>query len=359
MVSYLVGIGVILCALQVEAIKSQPQLTFPPLTKQVAWATQQSQSWDSFIKYPSDSFIDSYVAWLAQRIAHRDVPSLYRLFILAWTKLSPVGAKGASRQKTSVLLFTLTQAALSFARLKAAFASSRWPCWFKNIWKCLPPQLRDFVSSRYGSQFFLQIAATCRGEVQGSVVYALFSHAGLYVGKADLHRQSVALGQHCGFPFRVVEHFVGITLPNSRDGTLPRYRVLRESRGSCGCLPLVVLPSSSQALACERAVISCLHPVCNGADWAALLNTQRRGVKLSPGKAIRARPIPAMRTPPKYRVSIWEQLQFQTSHVKAEVAAERRKEAWPQLPFNRLYRFMQQWFLAAGGMFGPFVFAWC
>ena len=123
----------------------------------------------------------------------------------------------------------------------------------------------------------------------GSVVYNLFCHAGTYVGKADVFRASTAQGSHLGLPARVVEHFVGITVPGGRDGSLPRYRMLRASRGSVGCIPLVVLPTSAQALACEKAVIACVKPVGNGADWTALLNKQQRGAKLSPGKAIRAR----------------------------------------------------------------------
>ena len=98
----------------------------------------------------------------------------------------------------------------------------------------------------------------------------LFSHAGTYIGKANLKRSSSGLGVRPGLPDRLVEHMVALCFPHSRDGTLARYKVLRQSMPSVTVLPLRTFDSEARCLAAERALILSLKPLGNGAHWTAL-----------------------------------------------------------------------------------------
>ena len=80
----------------------------------------------------------------------------------------------------------------------------------------------------------------------------MFSHSGLYIGKANALR---AQGSKPGIPERFVEHVVGLCFVNSRDGSLPRYRILRQTMGALGMLPLAMVESEARALSLERALI--------------------------------------------------------------------------------------------------------
>ena len=98
-------------------------------------------------------------------------------------------------------------------------------------------------------------------------MYSLYSHLGLYIGKANLLRRA---GTRRGLAERLIEHMTGLLFPSSRDGNLPRYKVLRSSVGSIGFCPLRVFDTELRTLAAERALIVELKPSANGADWAAL-----------------------------------------------------------------------------------------
>ena len=68
-------------------------------------------------------------------------------------------------------------------------------------------------------------------------VHCMFGHSGLYVGKAKRCRSGKA---PFGLTMRCVEHLVGLFFAKSKDGGLPRYKVLRRSVVSASFLPIQV-----------------------------------------------------------------------------------------------------------------------
>ncbi len=115
---------------------------------------------------------------------------------------------------------------------------------------------------------------------------------------------------------RFTEHLAGLLFPSSRDGVLPRYKLLRKSIGSVVLIPLMNCVNESQALAVERILIATLRPDCNGADWSHIL--QSKGVPLTPLKAGRKRPPRNLRLHTTDRnVSVWSQFHFSKSVEKA------------------------------------------
>ena len=334
-------------------VVANPQVIFPPLTKHAGWASQNAAPWEAFVRRPSQQYLAPFFYWLFQCQSKGDIPSLYHVSTLAWRVVSPVGARGAIRQHLPTLIFVVCQMSVAFARLRSAYSRPGWSCWFKNVWKALPESTRCGIISDDYSWWRSMVSVVCGNSSGAAVVYSLFCHGGQYIGKANLWRESKANGKHLGFVARVVEHFVGASLPRSRDGSLPRYRILRTSFGSLGCIPLVVLDSVERALACERALIVSLKPVCNGADWTALVGGKSHCKRLSPGKAIRRRPIPPLRAPQLVHLSIWDQLQFQNQLGKVEASSKDPQGAWPRLPYGKLYRHIQNWNLVCLGICGP------
>ena len=199
------------------------------------------------------------------------------------------------------------------------------------------PPTHQWGISQACQMWFSSVVSWIAGLEEGSLVYAAFSHAGLYIGKANVWRRD-GMGSKLGYVERVVEHTIGMVLPYSRDGSFPRYRVLRSSLGSFCVLPLAKLPSPDRALACEKALIRSLRPNANGADWQGLLNTKSTGINLSPGKAIRARPPPPLRAPPDPGTSIWCQLHFAVAEKKLVKSVLDETPTLPKLPCGKLYR---------------------
>ena len=54
--------------------------------------------------------------------------------------------------------------------------------------------------------------------------------------------------------------------PNTCEGRLPRYALLKRSSGSLRFLPIRALPANKQAYASEGLIIRYVDPICNRAD---------------------------------------------------------------------------------------------
>ena len=98
------------------------------------------------------------------------------------------------------------------------------------------------------------------------MIYALFNHTALYVGKANTQR----VGQ-LGYPSRVWEHIRGIFRLDARESQKPRYRFMRASIGSLCMVPLLWCTTEAQAFALETVVIRTEAPVPNIQDTSAFL----------------------------------------------------------------------------------------
>ena len=91
-----------------------------------------------------------------------------------------------------------------------------------------------------------------------SMVYAMFNHAAVYIGKANVHRVGGP-----GWPARLGEHLRGIVNPETRDGKRPRYHLMRRSMGSVCFIPVLWTVSERRALAFESVGIKFEAPEAN------------------------------------------------------------------------------------------------
>ena len=326
-----------------------PRLHFPPLTKHDAWASQSLSGWLPFLHRPADSQLGPFVEWIFRLARVQDVPSLYSIMAKSWLTLAPLGSKGAARQPLPALVFLVSHLALTVGRCRAVLKQKRWPPWFQQLWKTFPSEHRSGIASAdFG--WFTQLVQWAQGQGGHSAVYSLYSHSGLYIGKANLLRRA---GTRRGLAERLIEHMTGLLFPSSRDGNLPRYKVLRSSVGSIGFFPLRVFDTELRTLAAERALIVELKPSANGADWAALPSIRKHGRLLQPMKVGRKRPPPAVRKPKDLGVPIWDQLHFTRQHKKQSDTVSPETSAIPKLSFNKLYRYLQQRCLVTLGLVGP------
>ena len=265
-----------------------------------------------------------FVEWVFRLARVQDVPSLYSVMVKSWLTLSPLGSKGATRQPLPALVFLVSHLALTVGRCRAALKHKRWPPWFQQLWKTFPSEHRAGIASAdFG--WFSQLVQWAQGQGGHSAVYSLYSHSGLYVGKANLLRKN---GARRGHAERLIEHVTGLLIPSSQDGNLPRYKVLRSSSGSIGFFPLRVFDNELRTLAAERALIVELKPSANGADWAALQGTRKHGRLLHPLKARRQRHPPAVRKSGNLDVPIWDQLHF--TQQKNKLIQLTRRRMWFQ-----------------------------
>ena len=330
--------------LAVFGIMLQHRLQLPPLTQHLDWARTAMKPWHSFLANPND-IPEKFYVWLFERAVARDVPTLYFVMTMVWSLISPSKSKGASRSVVLARLFSIIQLALSVARLIAARRLKKWPAWFKVVWRALPPSHIQGITTLSFSGF-LSAASWLKGNGGVSSVYVVFSHSGLYVGKANVLR---AAGQRPGIPERFIEHMVGLLFPRSRDGSLPRYKVLRQTLGSIGMLPLTVVASEPHALSLERALINTEKPNCNGAD-STVFGTSKAEL-LGVRKAGRCRPPAPLRCKPLSSPSVWDHLHYKIEVQKQTSAVTIQKI--PRLPYGKLYRWLQDNVLLTTGCIGP------
>ena len=135
---------------------------------------------------------------------------------------------------------------------------------------------------------------------------------------------------------KFVEHVVGLRFVNSRDGSLPRFRVLRQTIGTLGMLPLAMVESGAGALSLERALIISLQPNCNGADVTVFCKP--KGYLLAPTKAGRCRPPAPLRAPTVSSDTVWSQLHSDVQLKKQTQQASSPRV--PRLPYGNLYQWL-------------------
>ena len=271
------------------------RLLHPLPTKRSDWACSGAQRWTFFLQHPDPGRFGEFLVFLWDLVCEYDVATLYLILVRSWMSLAPVHAKGASRCTLGARILAVAQIALSAARLQSTFYARKWPRWFQHTWKSLPSSHVEGILSQSFS-WFCSLASLVNGvgSASSSVVYVLFGHAGTYIGKANVWRSSHGK-RRPGVADRLVEHLHALCFPKSRDGSLPRYRILRQSFASVCFLPLVGYSSETRCLAAERSLIRALNPICNGADWTSIKAARRQGALLQPGKAVRTRPPPPLR----------------------------------------------------------------
>ncbi len=269
------------------------RLLHPLPTKRQSWVAENSAKWLSFVRYPVVTSFGDFVVWLWALVVQHDISTLYFVMVQSWLALSPESAKGSSRCTFKARVFAITSAALAVARLSQAKQQPKWPRWFQHAWKSLPPLTMQGICG-LSLQWFTSVVEILNGQGGVSCVYLLFGFSGTYVGKANLKRISKGASRP-GVADRCVEHMTALTFPKSRDGGLPRYRVLRQAFATVVFLPLLTFQSELQCLSAERALINAMAPICNGADWTAITGSKKSGVLLRPAKIARARPPPPLR----------------------------------------------------------------
>ena len=187
---------------------------------------------------PNEVQEPKFVMWLFHRLCAKDIPTLYLVMVTIGGAISPKSARGACLPPKLACLFVLAQFALSCTRLVVALDGGRKPTWLRCDWRALPPECKAGLHTR-SFRWFASILPWLKGSDDSSAVYLTFSNSGLYIGKANALR---AQGSKPGIPERFVEHVVGLCFVNSRDGSLPRYRILRQTMGALGMLPLAHCP---------------------------------------------------------------------------------------------------------------------
>ena len=135
-------------------------------------------------------------------------------------------------------------AAIGVARLRDALENRNPASWARRVIRVLPPA---WLAHAHGPDSPLVRAmkdicsntATVNTSILGpagasSTTYALFGHAGLYAGKANIKRMHKG-----GYSLRVYEHI----------------RALRQSLGSVSMMPALAATTESQAYAIEATII--------------------------------------------------------------------------------------------------------
>ena len=190
-------------------------------------------------------------------------------------------ALGVARLRVARGVFTRQDGLAGFSRMLP-------PRWLQKV--PAPSRIREACSVKFPTD-----------GCGATIVYLLTGHSGVYVGKARLERKKM-----CGMGPRALEHLRALLYTNVRDGTKPRYRILRRSLGSVFMLPAFWFDSEERALAIETVLIKLESPECNVVDRTGLMNVERCKVK---GK--RKRPSSWPRRPKLSLASIWSHLSVQ------------------------------------------------
>ena len=330
------------------------RVVWPPLSSQKSWADENTRQWLVLVRNPPRSLTTEFSLWLYDCFVKCDIPSLYAVSLELMAALVPPGAKGPKTSESIAVWFASVQSSLALCRLRAAYVKGPWPRWFPVVWKAVPASRRLLITQPSYPEF-LQVLNLTQDASAGAVVYMIFSHAGLYIGKANCSRRIPGGSRlRCGVASRFTEHLGGTMFPSSRAGVLPRYGILRRSVGSLSMLPLAYFETETRALAVERALIQSLRPVCNGADWALVLQKKKLGTRLQVKKAFRRRPPQHLRVPKAVHVPVWDQRHF-AKHLSSSIksTSEAVLDPWPKLPFSALYREKQNQRMVQFGVLGP------
>ena len=230
----------------------------------------QVAPWVHYLQFPTSEPLDSFNQWLLGRALAADVPSLS--LAMQWgSKLVMLkGSRGATRDVAKSVLLTTIDVGLSFGRLLLVYRRPCWPMWFRVAWQAVPSGLRNGLMQQ-DFTYLLEVLSWVQRPPNGTAVYG--SQPG-----------------SCGLAARCVENLVGLLFVHSRDGSLGRYKVLRQSAASATFLPLQIFTSECRALSVGRLLIDLLAPSANGVDQVTgyIAGTKKQWLRAS--KAKRWRP---------------------------------------------------------------------
>ena len=279
-------------------------IQLPKLSERSCWIQQQvaNDRFPDFVTVPWDCQRTASVSdWVWKKSQQGDTPSLTHALAQLTEIMFPATMKHGRSEvlPCQVLVELLTASAV--ARLREAQRHPRVPRWAASVLRACPEHVRMGISQP-GSDWEKETRALLCEPSSGAAVYCLFSHAGWYIGKANLSR-SVGGALMPGLQMPCVEHLRGLLVPAYRDASLPWYGILRRSVGSIRFLPLLCCAHETQALAVESALIRALAPSCNGADAALLVQQSQL---LRPDRVtVRRRPPRRLRWPARVK-TVWE-----------------------------------------------------
>ena len=255
-------------------------------SQRAAWAKKQVAPWVCYLQFPTSEPLESFHQWLLGRALATNVPSLSLAMQWGSKLVMPKGSRGATRDVAQSVLLTTIDVGLSFGRLLLVYRRPCWPMWFRVAWQAVPSGLRN-GSMQQDFTYLLEVLSWVQRPPNGTAVYCILGHAGLYIGMANLRGSQPG---SCGLAARCVEHLVGLLFVHSRDGSLERYKVLRQSAASATFLPLQIFTSECRALSVGRLLINLLAPSANGADQVTgyIAGTKEQSLRAS--KAKRWRP---------------------------------------------------------------------
>ena len=226
--------------------------------------------WVCYLQFPTSEPLESFNQWLLGRALATNVPSLSLAMQWGSKLVMPKGSRGATRDVAQSALLTTIDVGLSFGRLLLVYRRPCWPMWFRVAWQAVPSGLRNGLMQQ-DFTYLLEVLSWVQRPPNGTAVYG--SQPG-----------------SCGLAARCVEHLVGLLFVHSRDGSLGRYKVLRQSAASATFLPLQIFTSECRALSVGRLLINLLAPSANGADQVTgyIAGTKKQSLRAS--KAKRWRP---------------------------------------------------------------------
>eukprot|EP00971_Amphidinium_carterae_P281147 5582238-Amphidinium_carterae.1 len=258
-------------------------------------------------------------------------------------------------------------AAAAMAELRWGLQRHKRPKWMVRVARQLPPlALEELLYRPRLLAFWWRCVGDRIREQDAAFTYTLWTRHCLYIGKTNWRRHDGTNGLQA----RLAEHVRGFLAPESRDGGLPRYRLLRRSGvGTLRFNPSQLWQSSARALAAESVAILLEHPECNVSDMRKVEQMRAMappGLQVD-GHAQAQRPMHRARRnrPPAWRrhrkqvlESIWANPITTEAIGKDRLGSTRGGVMELRAPYPQLYRYVQQEVLAVNGEVGPlFIFA--
>ena len=306
---------------------------------------------------PGASSLPAVTSWIG---ILTDDTRLDVLVMVAGQLLSTLLPAGMSYGITSVpisklLAHVFLGLAICRLRIVLRWKPSKLPRWAARVFRCLPSfAVKELV--RPGSDWEAWARRSIEAPTSGhAMVYALFSHSSLYIGKTDSVRQGRMIGP--GMAMRLTEHLRALCRPTTREGRLPRYVSLRRSLGSVSFLPIACLETASRAFALEGLLIRTLKPMANAADEGQRSLVRAQGLRMQVARKPRRRPPPRFRRRDRF-ASIWDTTEF-WSALDTRLAALDTRTPEPgdvhhlRGPFVPMYRAYQTAEFAKSGCVGP------
>ena len=307
------------------------------------------------LQQPTDHGLIDLADWLSIVVLGNDLDLIVHGLSVAVQTVLPPDARYGTGAPSKAKVFTLMIFAVGAVRLRRALLATKCPAWARTVVAALPTLLRDrLIQHTYA--WWREVQQYVLQPDSGAAVYCLFSHTGVYFGKANISRAG-RYQPNAGLAERAVEHLRGLLLPHSRDGRLHRYRALRNSIGSFSMIPVCVSTSEVQALAIESCLIKALAPNCNGADLEQWRVEHHAHINIRPSRARpRRRPFPRFRQ--RLLQSVWASDVFAATVLKKVSPQPVGTIDDQKGSYSRLYREVQLAYSAMAGFVGPlYIFA--